>query len=224
MKFMQAVAPTPYTEAVEHLPPGGTLVVPGVSWEDYEQLLEEIEAMGRHVRVTFDEGRLEIVAPLKKHEFAGSLAQDLIRAACRATGQKMEGLGSMTIRRSDLRRGVEPDRCFYIRNAHAVIGKDELDFTKDPPPDLAIEIDVTNSSRTKFPIYAALGVAELWRYDGERMQFYALERGSYEPAKTSGLFPFLDPSALNRFLDLGRSEGQDEALDAFTRWLRRQPE
>ena len=86
--------------------------------------------------------------------------------------------GSTTHKREDLAKGLEPDQCYYIRNEPLIRGRMELDLTHDPPPDLAIEIDISRSSVTRLGIYAALGVPEVWRYDGEALQVQFVERGS----------------------------------------------
>lgn len=208
-----------WQDAIERLPEGGAVEFQPVSWSEYERLLSEMDATGRRRRVTYDRGRLEITAPLRRHEFSGQTINDLIRVAARKLRIKVEASGSMTIRRPDLQQGVEPDRCYHVQSAGVVIGKGELDFRTDPAPDLAVEIDVTSESLSKFKIYAALGVGEIWRLHDDRIEFYALREGSYLRTETSEAFPFLDPATLASFLEIGRTEGQDEAIDRFEAWL-----
>lgn len=156
-----------YIEAIEHLPKGAILRVPHVSWEEYDQLLAEL-GDDYHVRVSYACGWLEIMSPLPEHGKFAEVAQDIAREITRELGVKLEACGSMTIRSAWQSKGTEPDTCFYVQNAVRIIGKRSLDFNIDPPPDIVVEIDVTNASQSKFPIYAALGVPEIWRYDGSR--------------------------------------------------------
>ena len=119
-------------------------------------------------------------------------------------------------------RGTEPDTCVHIANAGRVVGKDELDLDKDPPPDLVIEIDVSNQSLSKFPIYAAFGVPEIWRYLAKKrsLLMYELRGGSYVEIEASRSFPILTPDVLVEFLERSASEGQTRTLTAFRKWLR----
>jgi len=207
-----------YVDAAEHLPEGSTLVLPHIEWDDYEQLLDEI-GKSRRLRAAYSEGRLEIVAPLPEHEEYGDVILQLVRVMCRELGVKLETRGSMTIKVKAKGKGVEPDRCFYVTNAEAIIGKRTLDFSVDPPPDIAVEIDVTNESLGKFDIYAALGVPEIWRYDGETTEIYHLTADAYRRSLNSMTFPFLTGDVLSSFLEMAKNLGQDEALDAFRSWV-----
>src|SRR5262249_518426 len=146
----------------------GPVVLSGVRWHTYEALLHDLG--GRHIRLTYDRGNLEIMAPLFRHERYADVLAELVKALARAAKRRTGGAGSTTFRREDLERGLEPDRCFYIDNLVAVAGKLELDPAHDPPPDLAIEVDIWSSSLNRLEIYAALGVPEVWRYDGEHFE------------------------------------------------------
>ena len=149
-----------YRQAIDHLPQGATLVLSDVSWEDYEQLLEDLtERPG--VRVTYDQGRVDIMTPLRKHEKYKEFISHLIAVLADELNIDVEPSGSTTWKKREAQKATEPDLCFYVANAAHVIGKDELDLDVDPPPDLAVEIDVTNESLSKFPIYATLGVPEI---------------------------------------------------------------
>lgn len=208
-----------YIEAIEHLPVGATLRLPHVSWEDYDQLLTDL-GDDYHVRVSYDGGRLEIMSPLPEHEEFAEVVQDIAREITRALGVKLETRGSMTIRSAWQARGAEPDACFYVQNAMRIIGKRSLDFTTDPPPDIVVEIDVTNASQHKFSIYAALGVSEIWRYDGSQAYFYYLSGEQYLETSHSRTFPFLPSAVLAQFIEQSKTAGQDAALDAVREWVR----
>jgi Uma2 family endonuclease len=208
-----------YIEAIEHLPKGAILRLPHVSWEDYEQLLADL-GDDYHVRVSYACGWLEIMSPLPEHGEFAEVVQDIAREITRELGVKLEARGSMTIRSVWQSKGAEPDTCFYMQNAARIIGKRSLDFNTDPPPDIVVEIDLTNASQSKFPIYAALGVPEIWRYDGSQAYFYHLSAEQYVETSHSRAFPFLTSTVLAQFIAQSKTEGQDAALDAARAWVR----
>jgi Uma2 family endonuclease len=168
----------------------GPVVLSGVRWQTYTSLLDDLD--NRRVRLTYDRGNLEIMAPLFRHESYAGVLGELVKALAAAAKVRVKSAWSTTFRREDLERGLEPDRCFYIRNLRAVLGRLEIDLSRDPPPDLAIEIDIMSSSLDRLGIYAALGVPEVWRFDGERFEVL-LRRDvtGYDPADASPTFPAL---------------------------------
>jgi Uma2 family endonuclease len=168
----------------------GPVVIDGVRWQTYQALLNDLG--DRRIRLTYDRGNLEIMAPQFRHEsYAGVLGQ-LVKALAAAAKVRVKSAWSTTFRREDLERGLEPDRCFYIRNLRAVLGKLEIDLATDPAPDLAIEIDIMSSCLDRLSICAALGVPEVWRFDGEQFEVL-LRRGAagYDQAEASPTFPTL---------------------------------
>ena len=170
---MKGAVVSTYRDAIEHLPPGGMLVVRDLTWEEYEELLKELSDRPG-VRVTFDQGRLQAVSPLRKHEQCAQVISDMALLAADALDLPLERLGSTTLRQAERLRGVEPDCCFYIANAHRIEGKITLDLDIDPPPDVVVEIDMSTDSDAKLPIYAGLGVPEIWLYDGRRARILEL--------------------------------------------------
>jgi Uma2 family endonuclease len=194
------------------------VVLDGVSWEAYEQLLRDLG--NRPIRVTYDRGKLEIMAPLINHERWKSRYGRLIEVMCEELDLDVEMAGSTTFRREDLDRGLEPDECYYLQHADAVRGKNELDLTVDPPPDLVIEVDITHKSVPKEPIYAALGAPELWRFDGKKLTVLRLRKGKYHPAASSGVFPFLPLERFQEFAVRLASERQPKVLREFRAWVR----
>src|SRR6266571_5601040 len=124
------------------------------------------------------------MSPLPEHEEYKDSLYTLVRAFAEEHGITLETRGSATWKRRKLRKGSEPDACFYVANAHRIIGKRRIDLESDPPPDIVVEIDATNESLSKFSIYAAFGIPEIWRYDGKRVQMYELA-GSLGYAETS---------------------------------------
>jgi Uma2 family endonuclease len=174
------------------------------------------------VRVTYDHGKLEIMSPLRKHEKYKEFVGDLVKALAEDGGIAIESSGSTTWRLAEHEQGTEPDLCFHIATAERVIGKDELDLRIDPPPDLAIEIDTTNESLGKFPIYANLGVPEIWRYidKQKRAAIYILKNGRYAETAFSLSFPVMTAEILADFIGRSETAGQQKALNAFRIWLR----
>jgi Uma2 family endonuclease len=174
-----------------------------------------------HLRVSYDQGKLEIMSPLPEHEEYARFIDDLVRLFARAHNIKVQKYGAATWKKQRLNRGVEPDCCYYVANALRVIGKRKFDLEIDPPPDIVVEIDITNESLSKFPIYAALSVPEIWWYDSKKIQFYELVRDNYRKVSESRFFPGLSPAMLEAALEQSRTDGQDAALDSF-RPLRKQ--
>ena len=207
-------------EAIDHLPAGALLVLSQVRWEDYEQLLEDLgDRPG--VRVAYDDGRLQIVTVSDEHEAYTEFILALARVFSDERGIPLETRGSATWKRRKLRKGAEPDTCFYVANAHRIIGRRRIDLETDPPPDVVVEIDLTNESLSKFPIYAAFGVPEIWRYDGTRVEMYVLADQTYAQTSTSASFPGLTSQILEDYLERSKTQGQTEALGAFRDRLRR---
>lgn len=211
---------TDYLDLVERLPEGALLRLQNVGWDDYEHLLSQMNALPGH-RVTYDRGRLFIMSPNREHEFYKELISGLARVLADELDVIVEGGGATTLKSKLLKKGAEPDTCFYVQNASRVIGKLTFDLLTDPPPDVVIEIDMTSDSLDKFHVYAALGVPEIWRYDGERMKFYRLVGEGYQTIEHSLAFPSLAAEDLARFVELSKTEGQTAALKAFRAELRR---
>src|SRR4030095_4254503 len=166
-----SVSPIDYVEAIANLPAGARLCADDVSWEEYENLLADL-GESYSVRIFYDRGRMEIMAPGSAHERPKSSINRLITALGDELDIDVESLGSTTLKVELKAKGAGPDDCFYVQNASLIIGKQDLDLMHDPPPDIVIEIDRTSTSLDKFAIYAALGVPEIWRVTGRKVQFY----------------------------------------------------
>ena len=208
-----------YLEAIERLPDGAMLRLEGVTWEEYEQLLEEV-AEWRGMRVSYDHGRVEIMSPTFEHEnYIGSITS-MGRILSEEMDIVVEMAGATTYKQEQLLQGSEGDQSFYVRNASAIIGKRGIDLDFDPPPDVVVEVDITNESLRKFPIYAAFGVPEIWRYDGKQACIYSLAGQGYVEATSSLSFPCLTARAMTEFLDLSKTAGQTAVLAAFRLWVR----
>ena len=203
-----------YLDAVEHLPDGATLVIHQVGWDDYEGLLKDLSDRPS-LRVSYDRGKLEIMSPLPEHEDYARFIDRLVHVMAEELDLKLQSYGGATWKRRRLARGVEPDACYYVASADRIIGKREIDLESDPPPDIVVEIDITNESLSKFPIYAALAVPEIWRYDGTRVQFYELAGDRYREISESRFLAGLTPTILAGALERSKTEGQTAALRTF---------
>jgi Uma2 family endonuclease len=171
------------------VPPGQRVLLEEVSWDEFEAILEDL-GDHRAARVAYDNGLLEIMTPLPEHEFCKESISDFVKAILEELDIEFFSLGSTTFKNKLILKGIEPDNCFYIQNEAAVRGKDRWDLTLDPPPDLALEIDIT--SRTHPHIYEALGVPKLWRFEKGQLQINILQsNGKYAVQERSSIFPNL---------------------------------
>lgn len=206
--------------AIDELEQGELRLLRGVSWEEYEELLKEL-GDGYATRITYDNGELELMAPLFRHEHDKDFLLRLVGDLTIELGIEMESAGSVTLKKQRAQSGAEPDTCFYLKHAEQVRGKIRVDLRFDPPPDIVVEVDVAHPSRNKGKIYARFGVPEFWRYDGQQFEIFELVGRSYQPRSHSVAFPFLGATNLIKFLESSRSEGHNPALLKFRRWLRR---
>lgn len=220
---MSAATVSDYLEAIAHLPPGTVLSADNVSWEEYEQLLEDL-GPSYSVRIFYDRGRMEIMAPTSAHEKPVKVIHRLINALSDELDIDIESLGSTTLRKEMKERGAEPDDCFYVQNAPLIIGKEDLDLQHDPPPDIVVENDLTSSSLNRFAIYDVLGVPEIWRISKWQVTIWLLDEDDYKPSPFSHAFPFLTSEKLNEFIAQGRAEGGRKAARAFRHWVSKHPQ
>ncbi|CAD5934707.1 hypothetical protein NO976_01758 [Planktothrix agardhii] len=200
------------------VPPGQRVLFLDVSWQDFEAILAEL---GEHrgARVAYFQGILEIRMPLPEHEFNKEIIGDMVKILLEELEMERECFGSTTFKRQGMAAGIEPDNCFYIQNYQAMIGKKRLDLTVDPPPDLAIEVDVT--SKTQLSAYQALGVTELWRYENDQLQIYVLRNGEYIKSQISPIFAnFPVIEVISQFVEMSWIKGTSVALRAFRKWVR----
>lgn len=207
-----------YCEVIEQLPPDSTLILRDVSWEAYEELLDAV-GEAKHLRISYDQGTLQIMTLSSEHEVYSYLINDLVRLLSIRLRIKVLCFGSATMKKPRRNKGLEPDVCFYVQSAALIGNNIQLDFSSDPPPDIAVEIDVHHESLSKFPIYAALGVSEIWRYDGQSLTIYHLKEDTYTVAESSLALPMLASSTLTEFLSRSKHEDQYEILLAFENWL-----
>jgi Uma2 family endonuclease len=182
---------------------GSHFVIDGVSWETYESLLHDFAVSGQRKRVTYNEGRMVIVSPLFKHERWKKLLGRIVEAVTDELDIAIVSAGSTTWKRKRKKKGLEPDECFYIQNERVMRGRLEVDLKRDPPPDLAIEVDLRPYLLNKVEVYAGLGIPEVWCFDGLDVEIFSLQpNGKYETVERSVALKMLTPAELKRFLDL----------------------
>ncbi len=198
--------------------PENRVILKGVSWSTFKALLADV-GDDRAWRIAYEGGVLEIRMPLEEHEEPKRLIESFVEAIVDELEIELRSLGSLTLEREDLTRAVEPDSCFYIQNESLVRGRN-INLPNDPPPDLAIESDYTNSSVNKDSIYAALGVPELWRYRRQSLQVYQLVDGQYEMCDRSLAFPFLPVAEIPSFIEQSRTIGQRATVRLFRQRIR----
>ncbi|NJR38352.1 MAG: Uma2 family endonuclease [Leptolyngbyaceae cyanobacterium CSU_1_4] len=202
------------------VPPGHRVLLHNLTWQEFELILEDLGER-RATRLAYHQGTLEIVAPLPKHEQTKVVISNLLVVLLDELDLNWEPLGSTTFRRKEMAAGIEPDDCLYIKNHALMIGKERIDLNVDPPPDLAIEVDV--ASKTQLSAYEALGVPEIWRYESHQLKISLLQNGEYVESQTSLTFPnFPVIEGISRFLDFSRTAGTRPALKAFRQWVKEQ--
>lgn len=213
-----------YYDIVSELPDDASVTFNDVSWDEYEELLEQVgEAPG--LRISYDNGSLQVMTISSEHEKYASFISSLTTVLKLRLRTDILSFGSATMRKRRSKKGNEPDACFYVQTAPLIGNRIQLDFEIDPPPDIAVEIDIHHDSRSKFPIYAALGVPEIWRYDGRIMTIYhvaedATEREpSYIEQDASSALPMLTTTLLTEMFERMRTDGELKALLAFDEWL-----
>lgn len=189
----------------------------GLDWRAYELLGEAL--LNRHIRITYDRGDLEMMTVSNEHERNKKFVARLIEEFTVALDIPIQSAGSTTWQRADLDRGLEPDECYYILNESRVRFKEELDLDVDPPPDLALEVEVSRSALDRVAIYAALGVPELWRYDGRKLIICLLKDGVYVEQERSMNLPQLDPAVILRFVKLRETLHETACIRAFREWI-----
>ncbi len=188
-----------------------------LDWQHY-QILRDTLSRDRNVRCTYMHGTLEVTMPLEIHEFSARLIELFIRILVVELGMKVKTMGSTTLCREVLDKAAEPDDAYYIQNQPLVAGRD-VDLDRDPPPDLVVEVDITHTDINKLQLYAAMGVPEFWRYNGEIWRVYALQDGEYGEVEVSPTFALVPKVKLYEFLATARQDEVDAEL-ALREWVR----
>lgn len=193
--------------------------IEGVSYEFYKQFCDEIGE--QPIRLSYNDGCLEIMVTKSPHEYFKKVLAKLIEATIFELNVPVRSGGAMTFQRDDLKKGFEPDECWWLAHESIVRRITDFDFQKDPPPDLAIEIEMSHSLAGRIPIFAAMKVPEVWRFNGRTLRFCMLDAdGHYVDSETSKAFPFLRPEHLQPFLALPDDEDETARLRRYVTWLR----
>jgi Uma2 family endonuclease len=201
------------------LEPGSRITIPAVTWAEFEAILQEL-GDHRAARIAYSHNTLEITVPRPDHELPTDLICDIVKTLLRAQGQRYQPFGSTTFKQQGI-AGIEPDACFYIQNYAQMLGRRQLQ-TGDPPPDLAIETDVT--SLTTIAAYRAIAVPEVWIYAEGRLKIYLLQAGDYVLSERSGIFPqfpigpWID-QAIERAWVVGSLQALEEVEELLRRFL-----
>jgi len=173
-------------------------VLENVRWDTFIELAEQ--RSGSVPRLTYDEGVLELMSPLRQHENIGRLLGRLIETYTEVMEVEIQSVASTTFKRKDLKRAFEADESYYVQHAEQIRPKEEIDLTIDPPPDLVIEVEITSSAIRKMKLFASMGVPEVWRHDGERLEMFALTDGQYQAIEASTSLPGLNPNLIKLIL------------------------
>jgi Uma2 family endonuclease len=189
-----------------------TLLLDNISWETYQRLLADRGERAKP-RYAYDRGRLEIMVSSFEPENLKHDIATLVEVIAEELQLDLVGAASTTFDREDLTQGFEPDACFYLQDAARVRGRKRIDLAVDPPPELVIEIDVTSPSLDKFPIFAGLGIAEVWRYNRQALTVFILQGETYHEGPASQVLPGLTATILTRLI----ADGQRMQR---TQWLR----
>ena len=217
---MATAAPATTRTETRPVPDGlGPVLLYGVPWSLYERMVEEIAH--RHARLTFDRGTLQIMSPSPEHEWKSRTFVLLIAVLTEELDLPFAVFGSMTHQREDLEKGMEPDECFYFSHLDRVVGMSRFDPGVDPVPDLAVEVEVTHSILDRIAIYQALGIAEVWRFDGRALRVLLLSpEGAYAPADRSPRFPMFTPEELAGWIVRAGEVEATRWRREFRRWVR----
>lgn len=199
---------------------GQITLLQNISWQQFETILEDLGEQ-RGCRIAYDNGNLEIMSPLPLHEADKLFISNFIEILLEELEIEFYPLGSTTFKTEKMLKGIEPDNCFYIQNESKIRGKDRLDLSVDPPPDLALEIDVT--ARTHPNIYQSLGVPELWRFENGKLQINVLQNKVYQEVEFSPIFPGLPlRQVIPDYLQHSKTEGRNKTMKAFRNWVKQQ--
>ena len=194
-------------------------VLRDIDWQGYQSLLKILG--DQPVRVTYDRGTLELMTPLPIHERYKSLFGRMVETLTEELDLDVYSIGSTTLGREELDRGLEPDECFYISSARKIRDLKNIDLKFDPPPDLAIEIDITSNSGRRLSIYSALRIPEVWQFDGEILTVLRLQDdGSYRVSERSEELPFLPMADIAAFIRDYQPGTDTQWAKAFRRWVR----
>lgn len=190
------------------------IAIRGVSWDFYEHFVDGIPE-GAGVRTAFDGKDLEIMTTGNVHEYFKRLIGRLVDILCEELNVQTGCFGETTWKRPEIERGIEADECYYfdpekLGTARLAVSRLSNDVVDYPNPDLAIEIDFSPPKVDRPGIYAALGVKEVWRFDGRGLVIETLtEDGIYTLVERSEFLHIRSEDALKWILDPAAWDRQD---------------
>ncbi len=190
-----------------------------ISWQTFKAMLAEMGS-ARNTRLAYDNGTVEIMAPLMPHESSNRLIEVFVGVLCEELGLEVRRSGSLTLTRDDVERGGEPDSSYYIQNESLVRDKENIDLEKDPPPDLVLEVEYSRPKVDKFKIYSAIAVPEFWRFNGTVLGIYTLSNGKYLEVKLSPTFGCVPVREIPRFIQEAKKNGEMATTRAFRAWVK----
>jgi len=204
-----------------HAPPEVRMVLENVAWDTYVALADQ--RRGSVPRMTYDQGVLEMMSPMREHEHIGTLVGRMIETYSEMRNIEIISVASVTVKRSSLSKGFEADESYYVTHAAELLGKNIMDFEVDPPPDLVVEVEITSSAIEKMKLFAAMNVPEVWRHDGKRLAMFRLRDSVYEEIQSSIELPGLDATRINQTLSLRNSTGETKLIKDFRQAISLQP-
>jgi Uma2 family endonuclease len=213
-----------YYDVVSQMPEGAVRVFHNVTWDEYEELLEQVGETRHGLRISYNDGTLKVMSVSSEHEKYVAFINSLITHVRLRFHMNILFFGSATMRKKKKSKGNEPDACFYVQTAAALGSRIKIDFTVDPPPDVVVEVDIHHDSTSNDPIYAALGVSEIWRYNGLEATILHLRENDYVEAESSNALPMITSATLTEYLARLRQEGEFTAIMAFDEWLQSLPQ
>jgi Uma2 family endonuclease len=196
-----------------------SVVLHNISWFSYKQIADAVQDQ-TPAHFTYDRGNLEIKVLSLQHEKLKKLLAMLFERLCEELDIEILRAGSTTFQREDLEHGFEPDECYYVANAEQMRCKNKVNLDFDPPPDLTIEIDIKHSSLNRMNIFASVGIPEIWRFDGENLTIYLLERNDYVLSETSKLLPFAERNRLSELVIFGINSTGKEFLSKIREYAK----
>jgi Uma2 family endonuclease len=211
-----------YYPIVSQLPENTIVIFQGVTWEEYEELLDQVGEAGG-LRISYNDGTLKVMSFSVEHDTCVRFIEAMIGVIRIALRINIRLTGSATIRKHKKKKGNEPDASFYVQTASVIGNRLDLDIEVDPPPDVVVEVDIHHDSTDNDSIYAGLGVPEIWRYDGWAASIWRLQGNSYVEAETSSALQMITPAILTEYLTRLREEGEFAAIIAFNEWLQSLP-
>ncbi|WP_197170690.1 Uma2 family endonuclease [Novipirellula aureliae] len=184
-----------------------------VRWETYVDLADS--RRGSVPRMTYFEGMLELMNPSRQHENIGCLIGRMVETYTEVQGIEIQSVASTTFKRQEIKKGFEADESDYVQHAEQIRVKEEVDLKIDPPPDLVIEVEITTSAIPKMVLFAAMGVPEVWRHDGEQLTMHLLSGGKYESIEESSTLPGYTIAMVEAILDKRFEIGETALIRSF---------